>query len=91
MILHGGSDTTVPSNQGESLYMALKNKCRDAVFIFEPTAPHGRNEPMVEDPQLQAGAHKLTSSSEGCRATTPQLMTPTWQTLIEFFDAHLKK
>lgn len=90
MIIHGGSDTTVPSNQGESLYMALKNKSRDAVFIFEPYAPHGRNEAMVEDPQMQAGAYMLTSNSAGT-ATPPKSITPTWQTLIDFFDTHLKK
>ncbi len=91
MIIHGGSDTTVPAHQGESLYMALKEKCRDAAFIFEPNAPHGRNEPMVEDPQMQAGAYMLTSHAADCTATTPKLMTPTWQTMVDFFNAHLKK
>ncbi len=90
MIIHGMSDTTVPYEQGLLLYMKLKEACRDAVLIGEPNAPHGRNEPMVEDPQMQQGAVMYTSSSAGCKSETPKLMTPTWQTMIDFFDAHLK-
>ena len=56
MIIHGMSDTTVPYVQGLLLYMALKEACRDAVLIGEPNAPHGRNEQMVENPQMQQGA-----------------------------------
>jgi acetyl esterase/lipase len=91
MILHGGSDPLVPHHQGELLYMALNKACRDAVFVSLPKAGHGPWNGFLTNDAIREGATRRSTSSMGCTVTNPTLVTPTWQMVIEFLDASLKK
>jgi acetyl esterase/lipase len=91
MILHGGSDPLVPHNQGEHLYMALNKACRDAVFISLPRAPHGPWNGFLTDDALREGATMRSTSADGCAVVDPTLHTPTWKTVIDFLDRHVKR
>lgn len=91
LILHGDSDPLVPHNQGEQLYMALNKACRDAVFISLPRAPHGPSIGFLTDDALREAATRRSTSSAGCVVTNPTPYTPTWQTVVDFLDAHLKR
>lgn len=91
MILHGNSDPLVPHHQGEQLYMALNKACREAVFISLPTAGHGPWAGFLTNDTIRAGATRRATAAEGCVVTNPTLYTPTWQTVIEFLDAHLER
>jgi dipeptidyl aminopeptidase/acylaminoacyl peptidase len=91
MILHGGSDPLVPHNQGEQLYMALNKACRDAVFIDLPKAGHGPVASFLGNDAVREAATIRTTASAGCVVTNPTPLTPTWQTVIDFLDKHLKK
>lgn len=90
MILHGGSDPLVPHNQGEQLYMALNKACLDAVFISLPKAPHGPWKGFLNDEAMRQGATMRSTSAASCAITNPTLYTPTWKTVIDFFDKYLK-
>jgi acetyl esterase/lipase len=90
MILHGDSDPLVPHNQGESLYMALNKACKDAVFISLPKAGHGNWNGFLTNDGLREAATMRSTSSAGCQVTNPVPYTPTWQTIIDFFDKYLK-
>jgi acetyl esterase/lipase len=90
MILHGGSDPLVPQNQGEQLYMALNKACREATFISLPKAGHGPWNGFLTDDALREAATIRTTSAAGCAVTNPKPYTPTWQTVIDFLDKHLK-
>jgi acetyl esterase/lipase len=90
MILHGGSDPLVPHNQGEQLYMALNKACLDAVFISLPRAGHGPWNGFLTDDAIREAATMRATASAGCAVTNPAPFTPTWKTVIEFLDKHVK-
>ena len=90
MILHGDSDPLVPHNQGERLYMALNKACRDAIFISLPTAGHGPWYDLLTNDAVRQAATRRTTASAGCTFTNPVPYTPTWKTVIDFFDTYLK-
>jgi acetyl esterase/lipase len=90
MILHGDSDASVPHAQGEMLYQALNKACHDAVFISFPVAGHATWIGMMTDPALATAATVRSTSSQGCKALTPQPIEPGWQTLVAFLDQYLK-
>jgi len=90
MIIHGGSNPLVPHAQGELLYQALNKACRDAVFISLPAAGHGVWRAMMTDSALQVAATRRSTSSNGCAVENPKPYTPTWATVVEFFDRYLK-
>ena len=90
MIIHGGTDPLVPHAQGELLYQALNKACRDAVFISLPVAGHGVWRAMMTDPALVVAATRRSTSSNGCVVENPKPYTPTWATVVEFFDRYLK-
>jgi fermentation-respiration switch protein FrsA (DUF1100 family) len=84
MILHGGSDPLVPHAQGELLYQALNKSCRDAVFISLPRAGHGPAPAFLRDDGVREGATIRSTRSEGCVVRTPELFSPTIDTILEF-------
>jgi acetyl esterase/lipase len=90
MILHGDSDPLVPHNQGESFYMALNKACHDAVFITLPRAGHGEWFNFLANDQFREAAVMRSTASQGCSVTNPVPYTPTWKTLTDFLDKHLK-
>lgn len=90
MIFHGGSDPLVPHNQGEQLYMALNKACLDAVFISLPKASHGPWKGFLTDDTMREGATMRSTSATGCAVVNPTLYTPSWKTITDFFDKHLK-
>ena len=90
MILHGGSDQLVPHNQGEQLYMALNKACKDAIFISLPKAPHGNSNGFLTNDALREAATMRSTSSSGCTVVNPAPYTPTWKTVIDFLDKHMK-
>jgi acetyl esterase/lipase len=91
MVLHGGSDPLVPHNQGEQLYMALNKECLEAVFISLPKAGHGPWNGFLTDDAIREAATVRSTSAAGCAVANPSPFTPTWKTVIEFLDKHLKK
>jgi acetyl esterase/lipase len=90
MILHGNSDPLVPHNQGEQLYMALNKACKEAIFISLPKAPHGNWNGFLIDDTLREAATMRSTSAQGCAVSNPMPYTPTWQTVIDFLDKHMK-
>ncbi len=90
LILHGGSDPLVPHNQGEKLYMALNKACHEATFISLPKAGHGPWNAFLTDDAVREAATIRTTSATGCAVTNPVPYAPTWQTVIDFLDRHLK-
>jgi acetyl esterase/lipase len=90
MIIHGASDALVPHAQGELFYQALNKACHDAVFISLPVAGHAVWESMMRDPSLVVATTRRSTSSTGCAIENPTPYTPTWATIAEFFDKHLK-
>jgi dipeptidyl aminopeptidase/acylaminoacyl peptidase len=45
LILHGGSDTRVPTGQAQELYMGLRKNGVPVELVFYPREPHGLQEP----------------------------------------------
>ncbi|MBC7895834.1 MAG: alpha/beta hydrolase [Cytophagaceae bacterium] len=90
MILHGGSDPLVPHNQGERLYMALNKACANAVFISVPKAGHGPLGAFLSDDIVREGATIRSTAAQGCAVTNPALVQPTWKTVTDFLEKHLK-
>lgn len=90
LILHGNSDPLVPHNQGEALYMALNKACRDAIFIDLPKAGHGPVNGFLASDTIREAATMRSTQAAGCVVANPTAYTPTWQTIIEFLDKHLK-
>jgi acetyl esterase/lipase len=90
MILHGNSDPLVPHQQGERLYMALNKACREAVFISLPKAGHGPWSAFLTDDALREGATIRTTAAAGCAVTNPTPYAPSWQTVVDFLDRHVK-
>jgi acetyl esterase/lipase len=90
MILHGGSDPLVPHNQGERLYMALNKACLESVFISLPKAGHGPWNGFLTDDNMREAATIRATSAAGCAVSNPTPFTPSWKTVIEFLDRHLK-
>jgi fermentation-respiration switch protein FrsA (DUF1100 family) len=84
MILHGGSDPLVPHAQGELLYQALNKSCRDAIFISLPRAGHGPAPSFLKEGSVGEGATIRSTDSEGCVVRTPDLFSPTMDTILEF-------
>ena len=80
----------VPHAQGELFYQALNKACHDAVFISLPVAGHAVWESMMTDPSLVVAATRRSTSSNGCVIENPKPYTPTWATIVEFLDTHLK-
>ena len=91
MILHGNSDQLVPHNQGEQLYMALNKACKDATFISLPKAPHGNWSAFLTSDTLREAATMRSTSASGCVVTNPVPFTPTWKTVVDFLDRHLRR
>jgi acetyl esterase/lipase len=90
MILHGELDRLVPYNQGELLYEALKNACDEAVFISLPKAEHGPSNAFLTSDAIREGATIQSTSAAGCKVTNTTPFTPTWGTVIEFLNRHLR-
>jgi acetyl esterase/lipase len=90
LILHGNSDPLVPHNQGEQLYMALNKACRQATFISLPKAGHGPPNAFLSNDTLREGATMRSTSAADCAVTNPAPYTPTWKTITDFLDRHLK-
>lgn len=90
LILHGGADPLVPHNQGELLYMALNKACREATFISLPKAGHGPWSAFLTDDGVREAATIRTTAAADCAVTAPAPFTPTWQTVIDFLDKHVK-
>ena len=90
LILHGNSDPLVPHNQGEQLYMALNKACREATFISLPKAGHGPWNGFLTNDAIREGATIRSTSAEGCVVVNPAPFTPTWKTVTDFLDKHLK-
>jgi acetyl esterase/lipase len=90
LILHGGSDPLVPHNQGERLYMALNKACREAAFASLPKAGHGPWQAFLTDDAVREAATIRTTRAADCAVTPPTPSTPTWQTVIDFLETHLK-
>jgi dipeptidyl aminopeptidase/acylaminoacyl peptidase len=91
LILHGNSDPLVPHNQGEQLYMALNKACRDATFISLPKAGHGPWTGFLTNDAIREGATMRSTTAEGCVVVNPAPYTPTWKTVTDFLDKHLKR
>jgi len=91
MILHGDSDQLVPHNQGEQLYMALNKSCKEAIFISLPKAPHGNWNGFLTNDGLREASTMRSTSAEGCTVVNPTPFTPSWKTVIDFLDRHLKR
>jgi hypothetical protein len=81
----------VPHHQGELLYMALNKACRDAVFISLPKAGHGPWTGFLTSDTIREAATRRSTSSSGCAVVNPTPYTPTWKTVIEFFDRFLQR
>jgi acetyl esterase/lipase len=90
MILHGGSDPLVPHNQGEQMYMALNKACLESVFISLPKAGHGPRNGFLNDDAIREAATLRSTSADGCAVKNPTPSVPTWKTVIEFLDKHLR-
>jgi acetyl esterase/lipase len=90
MILHGNSDPLVPHNQGEQLYMALNKACKDAIFISLPKAGHGPVNGFLSSDAIRESATMRSTASAGCAVVNPTPYTPSWKTVIEFLDKHMK-
>lgn len=90
LILHGNSDPLVPHNQGEQLYMALNKACREATFISLPKAGHGPPNGFLSNDAIREGATMRSTSAAGCAVTNPAPFTPSWKTVTNFLDRHLK-
>lgn len=90
MILHGNSDQLVPHNQGEELYMALNKACKEAVFISLPKAPHGNWNGFLTNDGLREAA-TIRSTASDCSVVNPTPYTPTWKTVTDFLDKHMKR
>jgi acetyl esterase/lipase len=90
MILHGKLDPLVAHNQGVLLYKALKKACDEAVFISLPKAGHGPLNAFLTSDAIREGATIRSTSAAGCKVTNPTPFRPTWGTVIEFFNRHLR-
>jgi acetyl esterase/lipase len=90
MILHGELDQKVPHNQSELLYEALKEACDEAVFVSLPKAGHGEGKAFLTRDAIREGTIIRSTSAEGCKVTNPTPFTPTWRTVIEFLNRHLR-
>jgi acetyl esterase/lipase len=90
LIFHGGSDPLVPHNQGERLYMALNKACREAAFISLPKAGHGPWQSFLTDDGVREAATIRTTAAATCAITAPTPYSPTWATVIDFLDRHVK-
>ena len=90
MILHGQSDALVPYKQGELLYEALSKACREAVLIALPKAGHAQMLGFLTDDAVRAGATMRFTAAEGCAVHSPEAYTPTWKTIVEFLQTHLR-
>jgi len=90
MILHGGSDQLVPHNQGEQFYMALNKACKASIFISLPKAPHGNWNGFLTDDGLREAATMRSTSADCTTVVNPTPAVPTWQTVIDFLDRHVK-
>ena len=90
MILHGGSDPLVPHNQGEQLYMAFNKACLESAFISLPKAGHGPWNGFLTDDAIREGATIRSTSAAGCTVNNPTPFTPSWTTVIDFLDKHLR-
>lgn len=90
MILHGGSDPAVPHNQGEQLYMALNKACADAVFISLPKAGHGPWNGFLTDDAIREAATMRSTTAAGCIVTNPTPHAPSWKTVIDFLEKHMR-
>jgi acetyl esterase/lipase len=90
LILHGDSDPLVPHNQGEQLYMALNKACKDATFITLPKAGHGPVNGFLTSDNIREAATLRSTAAAGCAVVNPQPYTPSWKTVTDFLDRHLK-
>jgi acetyl esterase/lipase len=90
LILHGNSDPLVPHNQGEELYMALNKACREATFISLPKAPHGSPASFLTNDSVREASTIRSTASAGCQVTNPVPYVPSWKTITDFLDKHLK-
>jgi dipeptidyl aminopeptidase/acylaminoacyl peptidase len=53
LILHGEADRRVPIEQGEQMYMALKNNGIETEMVRYPREPHGFQEPNHQIDRIQ--------------------------------------
>jgi len=90
MILHGELDRRVPYDQSERLYETLKKACDEAVFISLPKGEHVPPNVFLTSDAIREGATIQSTSAAGCAVRYATPFTPTWGTLIEFLDRHLR-
>jgi acetyl esterase/lipase len=90
MLLHGEQDAKVPHNQSELLYEALKKACDEVMFISLPKGGHGQHNEFLTNEAVRESATLRSTSAQGCKATEARPFTPSWETLIEFLDRHLR-
>ncbi len=87
LMFHGQSDRHVPHHQGELLYQALNKGCRDVTFISLPLGGHGG---FIGRQDLLPGTTRRVTSSANCEVKPLELYTPSWDTVLDFFDLHLR-
>ncbi len=61
-----------------------------SIFISLPKAGHGPWTSFLTSMDIQEAATIRSTSSNGCIVVNPTPFTPSWKTLIEFLDKHLK-
>jgi acetyl esterase/lipase len=83
LILHGELDRLVPYGQSELLYRAISGRGGDATFVTLPKGEHGGWREFLADPAVRDGASAL--SSHNGRSDEPRAMSPTWDTVTDFF------
>jgi hypothetical protein len=61
------------------------------VFVSLPKAGHGPVNGFLTNDAIREAATMRSTSAAGCAVTNPAPFTPTWATVIEFLDKHVKK
>jgi acetyl esterase/lipase len=90
MLLHGEQDAKVPYSQSELLYEALKKSCDEAMFISLPNGGHGQQIEFLTGDAVREGATLRSTSAGDCKVTEATAVTPSWKTVTEFLDRHLR-
>jgi acetyl esterase/lipase len=89
LIAHGDADTAVPLGQSNALYTALAQACADVTFYTLSGVRHTfLLQGVLDGPDYPAAT---AVRSRRCGTPTATTDSPlTWDTLVEFFDDHLR-
>ena len=60
------------------------------MFISLPKAGHGPSNDFLTSETTREGATIRSTSTAGCKVTNPTPFTPTWGTVVEFLNRHLR-